>query len=638
MSNKKILNFVFLLSISLVFSQEHLFKAATIPEELKQNANAVVRLNDILVTIDARDELHTSERRIVTVFNEKGYRAVQAGAGYNNYNKVKKIEAHIFNEFGNEIKKFKKHDFTDQSAVDGGSLYSDSRILYMGYTPVSYPFTVEFTCEMETSNTLVIPSWRPIPGYYVSVENDNYTLKDHAGLGLRFKEKHLKDYKVEKQITTNDLKYSLKQVKAVKPEDLSPGFSDFNPKVMFAVNKFHYYGVDGEASNWLEFGDWMNNELLKGRDQVSTKTQEAILKLTEGIDDPVEKAKKVFEYVQNNTRYISVQVGIGGVQPISAMEVDEVKYGDCKGLTNYTQSLLKVAGVTSYYTVVESGRHIENLESDFASIAQGDHIILAIPTKDEMLWVDCTSQIHPFNFIGDFTDNRNVLVIKPGASEIMKTVEYPDTLNFQGTTAEIRLKSDGSMFSKVKRLTKGTQYDNRFPLERRSKKDIEEFYKETWGYVNNLEIQDYDFNNDKENIVFTENLNLEARNYASFNGDLVLFPLNALNKNTFVPDRYRSRKLPLEIQRGYLDEDHFVFKLPEDFEVASIPENMTIDNKFGTYKIEIKQEDNTIHYNRKLLIKKGTFPNTDYRDYRNFRKQIASNDRAKAVLKKISNK
>lgn len=636
MSKKKILNFVFLLSFSLLFSQENLFSTATIPNDLKQNANAVVRLNHIAITIDARDELHYTERRIVTVLNEKGYDAVQAYSRYDKYDKVKKIEARIFNEFGNEIKKIKKHDFIDHSAVDGGTLYSDSRVLYMGYTPISYPFTVEFTCEFETSNTIGIPSWHPIPGYYVSVENDNYSLKDNAGLGLRSKEKNLEGYPVEKETSGSSLSYSIKNIKAVKPEDLSPGFVDFAPRVLVAVDNFHLCGVDGYAKNWKEFGDWIYNDLLAGRDVVSEKTKDEILKITAGLDDPVDRAKKVFQYVQDNTRYISVQVGIGGWQPISAAEVDAVKYGDCKGLTNYTKALLKIAGVTSYYTIVKAGQHIENLEPDFASL-QGNHIILAIPQDNDMMWLDCTSQIHPFNFIGDFTDNRNVLVVKPGSSEIMKTVQYPDTLNFQETTGDIRLKSDGSMFSKVKRLTKGTQYDNRFPLERQSKKDIEEFYKETWGYVNNLEILDYDFINDKEAITFTENLDLEARNYASFNGELVLFPLNALNKNTFVPDRYRSRKLPLVIQRGYLDEDHFTYNLPEGFEVTSIPENINIDNKFGTYHIEVKQEGNKIKYYRKLLIKKGAYPNTDYRDYRNFRKQIASNDRAKAVLKKITN-
>ena len=43
---------------------------------------------------------------------------------------------------GKEIKKFTKNKFTDVSAVSNGSLYDDDRVLYVEYTPVSYPFTL----------------------------------------------------------------------------------------------------------------------------------------------------------------------------------------------------------------------------------------------------------------------------------------------------------------------------------------------------------------------------------------------------------------------------------------------------------------------------------------------------------------
>ena len=97
---------------------------------------------------------------------------------------------------------------------------------------------------------------------------------------------------------------------------------------------------------------------------LNTKSSYALISLTLIL---LEKAKIVYRYVQDNTRYISVQVGIGGIQPIAAIEVDELKYGDCKGLTNYTQALLDIAGVESFYTIVQAGKEIVDFDSDFAS-------------------------------------------------------------------------------------------------------------------------------------------------------------------------------------------------------------------------------------------------------------------------------
>lgn len=635
MKLKGIVNFIVLFTTLTVSSQENLYTSFSIPDNLKQNANAVVRLNDLKVTIESQQKVQLEIKRVITVLNEKGNVNIDAGSGYDKYVKIKKIEAFVFDENGKEIKKIKKKDFIDHSAVDGGTLYSDSRVLFMGYTPTNYPYTVEFNCEIETSNTAAIPSWRPIQDYFLSIEKDSYVLNDLANLGLRFKEKNLESFNVEKTKTDLSASYSLINVPAVKPENLSPIISKFTPEVQIAVEKFHYNGIDGNAKNWVEFGDWIKTALLDGRNQVSDETKQKIVSLVEGVEDPLEKAKIVYKYVQDNTRYISVQVGIGGIQPIPAIEVDELKYGDCKGLTNYTQALLNVADVESYYTIVQAGKQIVDFDSDFASLEQGNHIILGIPNKDDMIWLDCTSQIHPFNFIGDFTDDRSVLIIKEGASEILKTITYADSVNHQYSQANIKLNADASIQSDLIIKTRGIQYDNRFPLERQSEKDIIEYYKESWGYVNNLEIINYSFKNDKKEVEFTEKLKLYARRYASSNGEKLIFTVNAFNKNSFIPNRYRNRKLSLEIQRGYLDEDSFTYTIPEGFQIESIPQNILLKNQFGEYSLEFSSVDDKIIYKRKLLISKGKYPKSDYTAYRNFRKRISNLDNSKIILKRI---
>src|SRR5690606_16810927 len=100
--------------------------------------------------------------------------------------------------------------------------------------------------------------------------------------------------------------------------------------------------------------------------------------------------------------------------------------GDCKGLTNYTLALLKAVGVESHYAVVEAGRAKIDLEEDFPTLAQGNHVILAIPHKGGYHWLDCTSQYLPFGYIGDFTDDRKAFVVTPEGGEIVGTTAYLD--------------------------------------------------------------------------------------------------------------------------------------------------------------------------------------------------------------------
>ena len=84
-----------------------------------------------------------------------------------------------------------------------------------------------------------------------------------------------------------------------------------------------------------------------------------------------------------------------------------------------------------------------------------------------------------------------------------------------------------------------------------------------------------------------------------------------------------------------MDEDVFKIEIPEGFEIEALPENIDIKNKFGEYHFKISTSDNIIIYKRKLFLKKGQYPNTDYKNYRDFRKHISKADNSKIVLKSI---
>ncbi|WP_439128660.1 DUF3857 domain-containing protein, partial [Polaribacter sp.] len=389
----------FLFTINPICSQEIKYSSSLIPKELKQNANAVVRDYAIEITIEDTDKMIVSKREVVTVLNKLGKVDAKLVEGYDEDTKITDLSARIYDALGNEIKKYKERHFEDVSAVDGGTLYSDSRVKYVDYTPISYPYTVVFESTYKTSTTGFIPWWQPINGYYVSVEKSSYKVLNPNKIPWRFKNINFDKFSVKKQESDTEIFYSLENQPGFKYENSSVHYREILPKAMITLNNFSLKGVAGQYKNWKEFGAWMNAELLKGRDQLEPATVLKIKNLVSGVEDPIEKAKLVYKFMQEKTRYISVQVGIGGWEPIAANQVDKVGYGDCKGLTNYTKALLDAAGVTSYYTVVYADEK-RDIDKDFSSI-QGNHVILNIPNKGKDVWLECTSQTMPFGFLGD---------------------------------------------------------------------------------------------------------------------------------------------------------------------------------------------------------------------------------------------
>ncbi len=93
----------------------------------------------------------------VTVFNKSMDDYNSLSLGFDNHTTIKKSEILIFDKDGNQIKKIKKNEFKEYAAADGFSLYNDNKVLTYTYTPTEYPFTIERSYEIQTSNTAFIP-------------------------------------------------------------------------------------------------------------------------------------------------------------------------------------------------------------------------------------------------------------------------------------------------------------------------------------------------------------------------------------------------------------------------------------------------------------------------------------------------
>ena len=633
MIKRLLLSFFVLFSV-FCFSQKREYASLLIPSSLKENANAVVRDNSIEITIGGVDRMLVKKREVVTVLNKLGKVDARIVEGYDNDTKITNLSAIIYDAFGNQIKKYKERDFIDVSAVSGGTLYSDSRVKYVDYTPISYPYTLVFESEYKTSTTGFIPSWFPINGYHISVEKSKFLLKNPKGIKWRRKETNFEGFDIDKISSDTETSYLAKNEKALKYEENSTSYRDMLPKATVALNRFSLKGILGNYSNWKEFGFWMNSKLLNGRNSLEESTKIKIKNLVKGVENPIERAKIVYQFMQNKTRYISVQVGIGGWEPIAANQVDKMGYGDCKGLTNYTKSLMDVAGVESYYTIVYADEK-RDIDKEFSSI-QGNHIILNIPNKGNDVWLECTSQTMPFGFLGDFTDDRDVLVVMPEGGVIKRTTRYKDIENFQKTDATVQLKKDGSLTATLKRVSKGLQYDDKQGLISLTEEDLIKRYKSNvWSYNNNLEVNSVAIENDKDKVVFTEDLSVSIKNYAAINQGEYLFRVNIFNKIGYVPKRYRTRKLPLKISQGYKDIDDLIIKIPDGYSLNNLPETKELSTEFGTYKITFtKVDDATFKYQKSMVIKEGVYPKEEYKLYRSFRRSIAKYENLRIAITK----
>jgi len=620
------------LSISFTsFSQEN-YSISNLTSELLVNANSVIVNNSVKIVIDDYNSMTIIEEKTISILNKEGLSDLDAFEFYDKSStKIRNLRATVFNVLGQKINTFKEKDFTDVSAVGSVSLYSDNRIKYLDYIPASYPVTIKIEKEIKTKNTAFIRAFRPYKNYYQSIKSSSYEIINTSGVELRQFENAYMDNISNLSESKEVIKYSVKNLPAIPREVYSPPLENFTPKVMFSLQTFELEGEKGKFNTWKEFGKWQYDNLLKGLGNLPETTVAKVKSITKNLTSDKEKAEAVYNYVQDNMRYISVQIGIGGWKPISAEEVDEKKYGDCKGLTNYTKALMNAVGIEANYCVVQAGSEIIDISEDFPSM-QGNHVILNLPQEGEPdIWLECTSQDIPFNFLGTFTDDRNVLAVKPSGGVIMRTPSYSEEDNHQLTKANILIDKK-TIKAKVEITTKGTQYNTHYQLIKENEKAINEHYLSYWDNLKELNILSYEFQNNRDDVIFKEKIDLEAKNYIKIYGNDLILDVNPFNKFQVNLPRYSNKKTPFRVSRGFVDQDEFIFKLDQII-LDSELEDIELVSKFGIYRLTFEKVNDNLVVKRYLKLKKNNYKKSDYSGFVDFFSKISRFDSTKISLK-----
>jgi hypothetical protein len=623
----------FLLFISVTgFAQDN-YDVDLIPANLRNRANACIRNEETTIDMRSPDNVMLNVKKAITVFNQNGDDEARLVIYYDKNISIKAIKGEVYNSVGKLINKFSQNEFADMSAADGFSLFVDSRVKHYLPSVNQYPYTIVYNYEIRNKQNLIIPDWTPKPADDVSVEKSTYTFICKPTDQVRVK---TQSYNGTPEVTTDEKQkktiWKISNILAVRTEPYSPAHETYATNIQIAPQDFYYYNHKGNYTNWQELGKWIYDDLLKERKVLPAATMQMIKDLVKNEKTDKEKARKIYQYLQDKTRYISVQIGIGGFQPIAAGEVDRLGYGDCKALVNYMQSLLSAADIDSYYCVVEAGSEKKSMDPKYASMVQGNHIILCMPLKGDTTWLECTSQKIPFGFLSDFTDDRLVLACTADGGKLLHTPKLTTAENLQTRKANLNILPDGSVTGKMNTVYAGSQYENQESLIGKSITEQHKLLKEAYN-IDNIDFETVSFAQKKDiDPKLIEDITINIRNYAPVNGNKMFLQLNAFNVKRSIPEM-RTRTLPVYINRGYTDEDTIVYTLPDNVNAELIiGQNKNFRSAFGEYVCKADLTGNKLTYYRKLILNDGTFPADQYAEFSKFINDVNAADYLKLAL------
>ncbi len=627
----------FFLSISISYSQG--YSTNSLSEDITNNSDLIVRSSTEIHDIQSESVIKSSYHYAYTLMNHRmGLQNVRVYYE-NNISKIKDLKINIYDANGFLVSKVKKKDITTQKAYSQMNMADDLMFLYYENNYKSFPLTIEVSYTQESRYAATIPSFRPYPFQNhcrTFVEQSSYEIIGNKS-DITFKAKNVEGYKEFINMSSYPMKVQVNNLPILKKESYTPPAEELLPQFYYARKKGKFNKTKVEFSDWESYGKWMYDAYLEDKLKLTPETIDEITDYVEGYSDPFEKAKKVYEYVVDNTRYISIQLGEGGLEPFPAEETHDKKYGDCKALSIYTLALMKAVEVPAFYTIIQAGTDAqEHFEHDFASIQQGNHAIIGIEIEGDTVYADCTTSHIPFGTISSFTDGRWAVGINEEGGKILKTTKYKDKENASEHNSFLQIDPSAKTLNiRYNGTQKGVHISENNRFTSFSEEDLTKkvfpylhpsFSKETFQNAN----LKYDQTSIKESF------EISTKKFISTAGNYIMIPLQ-IHSFPYQELSGQDRTMPFYFKDGYHKTYHTEIEIPEGYELVEKIEEENIESIFGSYTIEASSKDEGfIQLKIDIKTKSGTFPAHTAEIFNKWLSEIKTAEKTNIIFKPIS--
>jgi hypothetical protein len=569
-----------------LFAQDH------DAELLFQATNISIKNGKLLKTISYE----------IKINNRAGEKFTKISIPYSKLIKVSKIAAFIKDNTGAIVKKLQKDEIIDKSAISDYSLYEDNYIKEFTLKHNSYPYSICYSYDVLQEEFLSIDNWLPVLDWETPTVKALLVVEVPKGYKISNRS-HLTD-SFRCDSTDQFVKYiwNASYNKLIEPEISSPRIASLMPYVIIVPASFKY-DLPGSLTSWPSFGEWHNN-LLKGLSDLPDSEKNNIANLLKGTNDTKAKIKILYNYLQDNTRYINITIETGGLKPYPASYVAVNKYGDCKALTNYFKSVLDFAGIESFYTKVNAGGQIDEIDKTFPS-QQFNHIILCVPVQKDTIWLDCTSDM-PFNYLGTFSQARDVFMIQNGRSHFTRTPELTNKDVLVTRKASFSQNIQNQTIAKFSNTYKGARYESYFYLSK-SVNETDRLLLFRNNIVNGgFELIDYTLAvppRDSAKI----SLSYSARSnkiYKAYGKDLVI-PVLPFSISRF--EDPKKRKLVVQIDYPEFSIDSLEYEIPPEYVPDGRLADESFSGEFGSYRSETTITGNKVRIVKRFQLNRGIY-------------------------------
>lgn len=383
--------------------------------------------------------------------------------------------------------------------------------------------------------------------------------------------------------------------------NIKPLISDDNIPKWFDP---YAYSMVSEFENWKDVKDWAKN-LFVLNEPLSKELKDSLRAIENRYSTIDEKIIAVIRIVQNQVRYMGIEIGVYSHLPNTPNKVFSQRFGDCKDKSQLLCALLKAIGVEAHPVLINTILKDEMLNV-LPNPQSFNHCTVQIKLNRSTYWVDPTISYQCGNLCSNaypdyrwglvVTDNSEKLtpinLVNNGAIRITEEFEIPD-------------------FTSPTNLTVNTIYEGdeadiiRYQIANASIKELEDNYKNFYAKLypkirlrDSLKLVDYP-NLNKYTIteyysiddLWVDIDSLKKREKIKSNFEALL-----IESYIYLP-KIRIRKMPISIRYPTNIHQTILIKLPEEWNVTAESGKLSTSGYDYTYDYRYFDKTITLNYN-----------------------------------------
>jgi transglutaminase-like putative cysteine protease len=452
------------------------------------------------------------------------------------------------------------------------------------------------------------------------------------------------------QTGDNRWTWELSDIDAVRSEPEMPTWRSvagqfgvsFSPKASDPANQ--------NNGSWAQLGRWYA-QIANGRRELTPAIRDKAREIAAGTANPMETIGRLTSYVQHNIRYVAIEIGIGGYQPHAAQEVFASGYGDCKDKATLLSTMLREAGIDSYYVLINDNR--DYLSPDFPSMLGFNHVILAIRLPDaavaapmmpilrhdklgRLLLFDPTDDSTPLGYLPPSLQASQGLLVTETNGELVRTPLAPPLANRILRIAKLSMDTTGVLKGTIEEVRYGpfatTLRESLLNMPAKQRQTI--LQSLLTKMIDGAVLTGARTSPLHESAaIMTLSYDVTVPAYAQHTGNLFLFRRCVLGHKSSSILEGNPRKQPLVFPYAESESDMLEIALPAEYPIDEAPKDVSYSYPFADYKSETKTFGHELRYSRTYERRDVRIPLEKLGDLKHLYSDITDDERGYAILR-----